>query len=481
MKREIKNIYALGFTLLIVFLTGCYKDKGNYDLHEINKVSILKNGSDTVQINQFGQLKVETTLAQTLVGDEANLSYKWSVFLFSSPITGVVDEVLAETKDLDVQFGLRPETYTLLYTVTDNSTGVSYFKKYLLQVSSTLSEGWLLISEEASGARDIDLLHPNGSTINNLLSTANPGESIPSGLHTVRVLTTFFGSSQNIFILGETAGMRLKYTDFTKVNVATDWFVEKNINMKPQEYSYDRLGSNAFYIDNGKIYSNQVDFRYGAALSGDYELSKYFLPAQSSDAAIVYDQKNKKFLNYSGKKFSTFSSAGNAGFDMNDVGMDVLFGGTAPSSQYSYLMKDSQQRPYVLRISNGGSVGKYPVDQATNVLQASAAAFSGLYFHMYYSVGNEIYLLDIANNSAKLLYTMPAGESISALSLKQSLSSFVGYPDNNRVLAVGTYNGTEGKVYTFGIDNVGEISNGSYTAVYENLDKPISLTYKNRK
>ena len=482
MKFIISVCSKIGILLFVLMQISCYKDKGNYDLQEINKITILKNGSDTLKVNQFDSLKVETLLEQSLLTGEDNLTYKWSVFLSNPPITGLIDEVLSTEKNLNVQFGLRPDTYTLLYTVTDKNTGVSTFKKYLLQVSSRLSEGWLMISQSNDGKRDVGLLHPDGYAIPSLLSSANPDLMIPSNLHTVRVLTTFFGGSQDIFLLGENESVRVKYTDFTLVNKGSDWFVEKNLNSKPQEFKYDMVGSNAFYLNNGKIYSNQIDFRFGVPVAGNYSLSRYFITSQSSDAGIFYDEIGKRFINYASKKFNNFSVQANAPFDMSNVGMDVMFGGVAPMSQYSFLMKDSQQKAHVLRIHSAGlAVGKYPVDNAEKILQATSVAFSGLYFHIYYAVDNELYLLDVEKNSSKLIYTFPQGTDITTLTLKQTVSSWVSFPDNNRTLAVGTYDQQEGKVYVFSIDNLGEFTNDTYSKLYEGLDKPISLVYKNRK
>lgn len=197
---------------------------------------------------------------------------------------------------------------------------------------------------------------------------------------------------------------------------------------------------------------------------------------------MFYDEIAKQFVNYSNKQFVQFSNQENAPFDMRNVGLDVMFGGIAPLNQYSFLMKDNQQVPYVLRIHSAGlAVSKDKVDKAEKLLQATHAAFSGLYFHIYYSVGNELYLLDVTNNSSKLVYQFPSSEIITAMKIKQTRSSFVGFPDNNRTIAVGTYDGQEGRVYVFSIDNVGEFVDQTYTTVYEGLNKPISLEYKNRK
>lgn len=478
-KYLFKIKYILCTLIVLITAIGCYKDKGNYDLREINKISFVKNGSDSIQINQFDMLMVEPSIDQTMSHSEDNLDHKWTVYLHDEPMSGVIHEELAQTKNLNVQFGLRPDRYTLLYTVTDRNTGVSEFKKYFLQVGSKLSEGWLMISEDIEGDRDVDLLHPEGYVIERLLSSANPSVILPKGLHKISVLTTFFGGSQDIFLMGEDDAMRVRYVDFTKINELKDWFVEGQPIHKPQDYAYDMVGGNAFYMDNGKLYSNQVDFRYGNAVTGNYRLAPFIYPSQSGESAVVYDQIKKRFLSYQRKVLNEYSSGG--AFDMNNVGLTALFAGPAPGNQFSYLMKGEADDYYVVRVHQGGAEGKYSVNKAENIHKVEHVAFSGLYFHIYYSVDNKVYLLDVSNNTSTLVYTFPSSETISALSIKQSNSSFVGYPDNNRTLAIGTYDGNEGKVYAFSIDNIGKFVDDTYFELYTGLQKPISLTYKNRK
>jgi hypothetical protein len=453
MKKYIKIIL---FFLSVSMTWSCYKDKGNYNLSEINTISISASGSDSIMINQFDTIRVVPVIDQTMETDD--LSYKWSVYHFVPPVSNPINEVLAYTRDLEVPFGLSPNKYTLLYTVTDNKTGVSSFKKYYLEVGNTLSEGWLMISEDSQSQRDIDLLTPDGAVVRNLFSAANPGRVLPAGAHTLRVLTTFFAGSQDIFILGEHDAVRVFHNNFTLLNTMKDWYIETPDPVKPQEFLYDNIGFNAFFVNNGKLYSNQIDFRFSVASAGRYNLSKYIFQSQSSDAAVVYDLTDKRFYAYSSKQLNTFSPEPAAAFDMNNVGMVPIFGGPAPSGQYSYVMVGEDGNPYVLRIHYGGAVGKYKIDNAADILQASHAVFSGLYFHIYYASGNKLYLLDPVNNISKVVFSFSDSEEITALALKQSRSQFVGFPDNNRTIAVGTY-----------------------TRMYDDLNKPVTLEYKNRK
>lgn len=477
-----KKYILILICLTVVLSAGCYKDKGNYDLIEINKINVTADVKDTIKLLQFDTAHIKMTINQTLAIPEERLTYRWSAYLYSPPLTGVIDETLSNDKNLNVVIGLRPDKYTLLYTVTDSQTGVSFFKKFYMEVSSVLSEGWLCINEKNDGSRDIDLINPNGMLLRDIYRTANSGERLPAGAHTVKVLTTFFASSQNIIILGENDAVRVNYASFMRMERAKDWFIQAPATMRPENYNYNKVGSNAYFVTDGDFYSAQVDTRFGAAIEGDYKISKYTFP--SSNGTYAYDSQNQRFLNFSANKMVPFSTPVNAPFDMNQIGKELIYSGMAPSDRYNCLFKNiGEDKFYVYQINTGASAATaiYDVNNATRIKDAKYFASSSLYLHLYYTVGNLLYLLDIAGNSSRLVYSFPQGEEITAMTLKQSASSFLGYPDANRTMAVGTYNQTQGKVYTFAIDNVGNFVADTFTKSYEGFGKPIQLEYKARR
>lgn len=477
-----KKYILILICLTIVISAGCYKDKGNYDLIEINKINATADVKDTIKLLQFDTARIKMTINQTLAIPEERLTYRWSAYLFSPPLTGVIDQTLSNEKNLNVAVGLRPDKYTLLYTVTDTQTGVSFFKKFYMEVSSVLSEGWLCINEKQNGSRDIDLVNPSGTVIRDIYRTANGGESLPAGAHTVKVLTTFFGSSQNIIILAENDAVRVNYASFMRMERARDWFIQAPAKIRPENYYYNKVGSNAYFVTDGGFYAAQVDTRFGAVIDGDYTISKYTFP--SSNGTYTFDSKNQRFLNYSGNKMLAFSTPANAPFDMNQIGKELIFSGPAPSDRYNCLFKNNgENKFYIYQINTGAAAATaiYDVSNATGLKDATNFASSSLYLHMYYTVGNQLYLLDIANNISKVIFSFPANEVVTTMMLKQSLSQFLSYPDGNRALAVGTYNQTEGKVYTFSIDNVGGFVGETFTKSYSGFGKPIQLEYKARR
>lgn len=471
--------------LTVLVSAGCYKDKGNYDLWEINKISMANaEGKDTVITLQFDTVEIKTVITQTKSIPEDRLTYRWSAFLYTPPLSGVIDQVLSTEKDLKVAVGLRPDKYTLLYTVTDTQTGVSYFKKFYMEVNTVLSEGWLLIDEKQDGNRDVDLLNTNGTVVRDIYSGANGGEYLPQGAHSVKVLATFFASAQNIVILAENDAVRVNYSTFLRMEKAKDWFIQAPAKLKPENYYYNLFGANTFFITDGNFYGVQVDTRFGAPAEGTFKVAKYAYPSVSTNESYLYDTKSQRFLNYSNGKIREFSTPVGAPFNMNKIDKELIYAATAPGSTYNWLFKNNDEdKFYVYRVAMSANAASaiYDINKATDIKDASSFTFSGLYLHMYYAVGNKIYLLDIEKGTSQVIYTFPQGEEVTTMMLKQSQSSFVSYSDNNRTLAIGTYNQTEGKVYTFSINNLGTFTDDTFVKKYSGLGKPISMEYKFRK
>ncbi len=114
--------------------------------------------------------------------------------------------------------------------------------------------------------------------------------------------------------------------------------------------------------------------------------------------------------------------------------------------------------------------------------RATVFASSQTYLQLYYAVDNKIYLLDIPAGKARLAYQFPSGETVTAIRIKQSQFSLLWVvPEHDRVMAAGTWNGSKGTFYEFGISNTGDFSNNTYRDKYEGFGKIIDIDFKNKK
>lgn len=480
-----KNYIFICISAVCLYCTGCYKDKGNYDLHPINEVKLSSEGGDTIKIYQFDTLRIAAKIEQTLAGTTDNLSYKWKVFEY--PGGSVVNEVLGENKDLAAAIKVNPGKYTLLYTVRDNNTGVDFFKEYYMEVNSIYNEGWIVM-EDHGDLQDLSMITPSGNVLHNIYAIANNGAHLPEKSFSIKVLNTYL-SDQDIYIIGKNGGVMVDYVSFKMQSNYANWFFAPPDVIKPMSVFYNKLGVAGFLVNNNELYalpfSSGGARKFGAPYKGDYVISPISFPMMNNDFAILYDTKNQRFLKHEKNKLIPLISPEGSAFDLNNINKQLVYGGVSNNDYYNCLFKDNgADKFYVYRINTSAAViaaEKYDVDDAPGLKDAKFYASSGVYLQLYYTVNNKVYLLDIPAQKARLLYTFPESTAITAMKLKQAQSILISYPDNNKLMTIATYEHNEGKVYTFPISNTGDFVNNTYSKVYTGFKKVIDLEYKNRK
>jgi hypothetical protein len=98
--------------------------------------------------------------------------------------------------------------------------------------------------------------------------------------------------------------------------------------------------------------------------------------------------------------------------------------------------------------------------------------------HIYYVVGNQLYLYDIPAKASRLVYSFPAGADVRSMKWYNNVKSSSD-PDNYRLMMVATQEGAEGKVYFFPVDLTGDFTGGSYRNVFGGFGQIRDVTYKN--
>ncbi|MBL1410427.1 PKD-like family lipoprotein [Sphingobacterium faecale] len=476
------NHIIFGITLLLTILS-CYKDKGNYDLHDVNQISVQRDGGDTIHVNQFDTLRVHPVLAQTMSVSETDLDFEWSAYLYPVP-SGNIE--LGTGRDLKTFVDMPPGTYKLKLKVTDRKTQVPFVKEFLMLISGKFSEGWFVLEEDGNGDKEVSIIKSD-ETLRNLFGLANNGQKLPKSTHTVRVGTDI-SSSQFVSMLGHENAIEVSSYTFQATTQAKDWFVVAPKKLAIENYFFTKLGANAFLVNDGDIYYHDLLHsgtpKFGAAIVGDWKIAKYGFVQNALSTTFLYDTKNKRFLKMVSGRVTEFSNPTGSAFDMNNVQRELVYGGVSLGDFYNCLFRDQGTGKYaVYRISVTAAVPaaeKYDVLDAPELENAVFFASSGAYLHMYYAVGRNIYLLDIPAQRARLVYTFPADEMITSLKLKQAQGLLVNYPDNNKTLGVATYGHGQGKFYTFSISATGDFVGDTFVRKVGGLNKVIDLEYKNR-
>lgn len=301
-------------------------------------------------------------------------------------------------------------------------------------------------------------------------------------------------NNQNIFALSENSAVGLSYLTLQQVSTFNDWFFEPPAIVKPQ---MNAMGTTiyAHLINNGLLYPKMTarnyvspKFGYPAAwpeVSADKQLDYSVFPFSVASTqyyqSIYYDNKYGRFAYVSQTStlpvLNRFIETPGQAFDMNDVGMEMVFMGQSPSSVYTAVMKDKvSSQAYLIQFSSNigtnvsASVRKAPLS-APNILSFSAAATSTLSQQLYYAVGNNIYLYDIASDLTREIFSFPGEESVT-----QMKSAVVA--GNLQVYMATVDAGGAGKFYIFDVDGTGNFINNSYTQVYGGFGKIVDMILK---
>lgn len=487
-------------SILAILFSSCYKDKGNYEYAAANQMKITATGSTTIPITFGDTLKLNPVITQTTAQNEENLTFEWTVF-DNSPASSynLPKTVLGTTRNLSVKITEPPFTlnqnYRLTYKVTDKRTGVSSFLFYNLTIINKYAQGWMFLEDKA-GVGDFSMLLPNGTVERNVYSTLNSGA--PMGKPVSLEITPFqitddiSPASKKIYLLTETDGMELSYQTMLKKFNYGYLFYAAPATIKPTRLTWASTstsaslsGSLGVAINNGKVHSNLVggfpgSKKWGASLLNPAGNQNYtiapFVAGGTTYVATVYDIVNKRFYSTGNTVLNSFPVTASSVFDMNNVGMDLLYMDSANVvREYNAVFKDDTNTPYLLKFKTVATAAAPNITlvktqmTAPDVVNMTAAASSTLTPHIYYSVGNKMYKYETTSNSTVPQYTFPAGETVIKMKFSRA-------PAGTSQLIAVTWTGTESKVYFFDVSTVGDFT--TYSNVYGGFARIVDLGYK---
>jgi hypothetical protein len=480
MRRTHQYLLLLCFSA--VLSSGCYKDKGNYDYKEINQVAITADVPDQVSVSIQDTLRINIMLAPSL-SSAAGYEYDWTLYQnIGAPLERWT---LGTTQNLKAQITQVPGQYVLDYFVKDKGTGVSFRKKFIVNIVSKFNEGWLLL-EEAGGTCDLAMVAPNDAIFKNIYSSANAKEKLPAGSHRVTVVRDRLGV-QKIYIMSPNELTQPYHVDFLKVAGFDGQFWGPPSEKKPQEY-FIGGSSNELLINNGYPHGMNTlvpaPYKLGLQAPGTWDVAPYEMYS-TARGFMLYDKLSQRYYRYNLTDMSPFPAPpANAVFNVNNVGKKMLFTGptTGNNTYFSVFKNNNDDSLFVYKLDAGAvqpavDTAYIPNTKAPGLLTATNFISSKLLPHLYYVSGNVVYLLDIPARQARVVYSFPSGTVVTAM--KMYINTKNGNdPDNNRLIGIATTEGGAGKFYTFPIGATGDFTGNTYRKVFTGFGKINDLVFK---
>lgn len=147
--KDMKNKIGLLVLLAVGLCMGCYDDKGNYDYHDFNEITINNRGFDTTYLltSYVDTLRISPELKFKL-GESEHLTFEWVARFNGIEFT---EYPIGKERDLVYPMSLPSGTYTLFFKVKDTLNTMEYWNVTAFQVQNLLTSGWVVLGENSNG------------------------------------------------------------------------------------------------------------------------------------------------------------------------------------------------------------------------------------------------------------------------------------------------------------------------------------------
>jgi len=506
-----KKFTGAALLAAVFLLAGCHKDKSNEGLLEVNEVKLADpKATGTLSVYQGQVLNLKPVLSQTLSDKIDELSFQWSVYDNTPSSPYVMPEAII-SNEYELKYLISGEPFTLgqrylvRLTVTEKSTGLSSFLNYNVEIANKYGVGWLILEDKA-GKGDLSFVFTDNTVEHGIYSDRNTAVLTgPKKLEMVPFSITedISAAGKRLYILAENGSQEYNYLTMVKKFDYSFLFFGAPSVIKPELMNWTsaelnsglRYGLLGVTINNGKVHTNLTGGFPGVKKWGDIALTPAgnqnyslapFASGGSTYPVVVYDNTSKRFYYVRGysptpvagslEAFPTDASS--TAFDMNNVGMTMLFQDSADVvKNFNAVMKSNDNQPYLLQYKTQSTTQAPNITikkvqmNAPGIIGYTAATSSTTTPHVYYSTANTILRYETSSNSTVDAYSFPAGEQVTAMKYAKYSPDKIGAR-----LVVATWNGTEGKVYFFSINSVGDI--GSFTHSFGGFAKIVDLAYK---
>ena len=520
-------------SVLAFALAGCYEDKGNYDYHDVNGVTI-ELAEQQVRMPKVDDVEVTLTptIVQTKETGEENLDFQWLIAkegakALSDKMTDYTPYTKGKACKVTVKKG-HADNIGLLLVVTDKLNGTQWFKTTQVKIVKPFNPCWFVLYEQGGKAQ---LGAVEGTSEGHFVfadvyqSERNepfPLSGKPLAVAARKVygnkeaasLFGFWGFTANPgMVIATTEGVAFVTPSTLAVKYSTDKILfeptAKGTPIKIENYKMDTHGE--LFVNNGKAYFAHMD---GACVPYSLkEGDKY--PAISAygagnNALYFYDSYAHRFLKrgslglqdfYGTPKSSVslrkgYGSWTDRGVELKPVGQrntyvnvfdpdnvpaeltiaDIVVGGAFGNQLYAVGYNNAGKQLTVFKFSCRSTepfcAAKYTVDMPGEV-NVKTAKFTASYAYsadlLFMAAANKVYRIDLKRNKVVEIYAAPADAQVVCAKFKDRETT----ETLGTTLGVAYNQGDKGTVVELKLTAAGDLartSNASF--VYGNGSLP---------
>ena len=455
MNKFIKYYIAL---LVAVLFTACAEDKGNYEYHDINEVTILgiNEGETVTKVSFIDHLVIDPQITSSAGrNNENDYEYTWKMLPAGADfdkIENIEEAVISHERKIDQLVTWEPGDYSMFFIVKDKQNGLCTTASFKLRVKSTTSEGWMVLCDDNGKAR-MDIIF-NVDADNDLIahniwqaSDFDPGKPVRIiynyNLHETAALLVTDKSTYNLDVTDLHAGednelkwrfgippegLRVKASAMSQFSINNMWVI---VNEKDEVYALDRSVNNSMFEFPINKVDGTTDFKAAPFVGVSY--NNQYSGGYGCAPAVLYDMTHRQFLiiRNNSQYPSPITFSGSTMFTA-ETGRDMVWMESAKDGRiYSILRDPADNRLYFycfeLRANytpgnywwEEGKYEEYNIQHyygevlGDGLANASMFAVNHQFPYIFYANGNSIYQFDMGHpdEEAKEVLNFP-GETI---------------------------------------------------------------------
>lgn len=454
-------------------LFACKKYEQEYTYKAVDEIKIstsVENGRYT--LDRGAVLEIDPVISGSPSSTD-EFSYEWRLLEQITPQT----YLLSNEKKLSVKVDVPAASYYLGFKMTNKRTGQFFTYQGMVTVVSSFNSGYYITSNVGDQGKLSFIRLSDGKLSHGVPEQVNQGKTYPGrALH-----AAYYGAF--LYYFTDQGSYRLLANDF--MEIARNAAVidgNKKFTSNPIGFAGGASDWDVFMVGNGDLhagigittgsfYGNQlINTPFSPRLVGDYSLFNGVFTISAT--TLFYDNKYKRFMQVGSMTRDLVVSSKTTGtFDMSDLKMTMIAGvaGRVANEHY-YLMEDATGLRYFMTTTNGAPALLQNMSDSPDIKTANIMTASALVRHLYYAVGNKLYLYDIPANTSRLVYTFPSGILIKDIKMDRTTSK--------RLVVGVSKSAREGEVHYFDLDNLGDIVNNAPVSTFTGFGDIISVNVR---
>ncbi len=423
--------YIVG--VLILLLTSCYKDLGNYDYHEINEVQFA--GFPTEKMFKFrgvDSIKVYPDISGTLNDkDLSQYTFKWEAVVKSGTTAEGKTHYPLDSNRVNLEYFVKlPEAeYAVYLLVKDKETNVTWRQSFDLKVTTALNEGWMILSEVNNTCR-LDMISLSGGK-EMIVKDVWEGTEFASwkGPKQLAIWVDMFAAAGEnpVYLVAKDGAVKLDPKDlgYDELNNVEYEFAQTPSNMEPLRMAGNYVNAWRICVTDKGVFAKDdmmTGSLYGMPINRLDGESEYFgvapaigmtaYPYDYNPAVILYDTTNLRFVQINTNLASMRLPTAQETVFPFQTGKDFVYMTSTLHDTYGILFTILKENTgklhlYGIKFKGGQNIEQakdycYPLD-APEIEKATCFAVHPILYYLFYAVDNKIYQYDLITKDTRIL------------------------------------------------------------------------------